>query len=263
MASREKYDCMNLHLFNYFCYFWIITAVIAHILLFYIKAPFGRHTSKQFGPMINNKLGWFIMELPSFLIMLVFLMFGAHSFDSYVWILFVLWLFHYLNRTFIYPLRIKSTPKKMPLLIVASSIFFNVINAGLVGYYLSNIADPVSYNRYTLQSIHFIFGAFLFVLGLTINWRSDDILMNLRKWGETSYKIPRGFLFEYVTSPNLLGEIIEWTGFALMAWNLPAVTFMVWTFANLVPRAKNHQDWYLNHFKDYPKKRKIIFPFIF
>jgi steroid 5-alpha reductase family enzyme len=95
-----------------------------------------------------------------------------------------------------------------------------------------------------------------------INWRSDAILIQLRKPGETGYKIPQGFLFEYVSSPNLFGEIMEWSGFALLAFNWPALSFMVWTFANLVPRAKNHHDWYLQHFADYPKKRKIVFPFL-
>ena len=110
---------------------------------------------------------------------------------------------------------------------------------------------------------HFIIGLSLFVVGFLINQRADHLLINLRKPGETGYKIPQGFLFDYISSPNLFGEIIEWSGFALMAWNLPGLTFMVWTFANLVPRAKNHHDWYLSHFPDYPKKRKIIFPFLY
>ena len=92
---------------------------------------------------------------------------------------------------------------------------------------------------------------------------SDKFLINLRKPGETGYKIPRGFLFEYVASPNLFGEIIEWTGFALMAWNLPALSFMVWTGANLIPRARNHYDWYKRTFPDFPKNRKVVIPFIY
>jgi hypothetical protein len=60
-----------------------------------------------------------------------------------------------------------------------------------------------------------------------------------------------------------MGEVLEWAGFALVAWNLPALTFAVWTYANLVPRAKNHHDWYHSKFVEYPKKRKIIFPLIY
>src|SRR5687768_5603705 len=93
------------------CYIWLAIAVVVHITMFFITAPFGRHTKTSWGPMINNKLGWFIMELPSLGIMSYFLFFGSLSFNSYVWILFCCWIFHYANRTLIYPLRIKATDK--------------------------------------------------------------------------------------------------------------------------------------------------------
>lgn len=33
------------------------------------------------------------------------------------------------------------------------------------------------------------------------------------------------------------GEIIEWTGFAIACWSLPAAAFAIMTFCNLGPRA--------------------------
>ncbi len=244
------------------CYLWILIALIVHITMFYIKAPFGRHTSEKWGLTINNKLGWFIMELPSLAIMVYFLLAGTNSLHSYAWVLFACWIFHYTNRTIIYPLRIKATPKKIPLTIVCSAIFFNLMNAGMNGYYLAELAPIENYSEKIFSTPHFILGAILFIAGLVINWRADHILINLRKPGDIGYKIPKGFLFDFISSPNLFGEIIEWTGFALMAWNLPATTFMIWTYANLVPRAKNHHDWYRTEFPQYPTDRKIVFPFI-
>jgi 3-oxo-5-alpha-steroid 4-dehydrogenase 1 len=244
-------------------YIWMFIALAVHVTMFYIKAPFGRHTSEKWGVSINNKLGWFIMELPSLLIMVYFLFWGKHSFESYAWILFVIWILHYTNRTFIFPLRIKPTPKKMPLFIVMNAILFNFMNAGLNGYFLSEFSTNEQYGNEWLTNPHFISGAILFFTGMVINWKSDTILINLRKKGDTGYKIPYGFLFDYVSSPNLFGEIMEWGGFALMAWNLPALTFFVWTCANLIPRAKNHHDWYHEHFSDYPTKRKVVFPFLY
>ena len=97
---------------------------------------------------------------------------------------------------------------------------------------------------------------------MAVNLKSDTILIGLRKNGETGYQIPGGFLFDFISSPNLFGEIIEWTGFAIMAWNLPALSFAVWTFANLFPRALNHHQWYKEKFPDYPVNRKAVFPFI-
>lgn len=254
---------MDPKIFNLICYSWIFLACCVFVIMLFVKAPFGRHTSENWGISINNKLGWIIMESPSLFIMLYFLFFGQKSFDSYVWILFLIWIIHYTNRTFIYPIKIKSTPKKMPFFITCNAIFFNLMNAGLNGYYLSYLADSNNYNSQWLFSFSFIFGGFLFILGMYINIKSDNILINLRKPGETGYKIPQKFLFKYVSSSNLFGEIIEWIGFAIMAQNLPAYTFMIWCIANLVPRAINHHNWYLSQFADYPKQRKIIFPFIY
>ena len=253
---------MDKSTFDIICYAWILLALAVHIIMFYITAPFGRHTSDKWGKTIDNKTGCVLMELPSLLIMTGFLFFGSYSLQSFAWILFAVWILHYFNRTFIYPFRIKATPKKMPVFIVVNAIFFNLVNAGLNGYYLAELAPVEKYNTAWLQQPSFIVGASLFVCGMLINLKSDSILINLRKPGETGYKIPNGFLFRYVSSPNLFGEIIEWTGFAVMAWNLPALSFMIWTFANLVPRAKNHHDWYHKNFKDYPSERKIVFPFL-
>ena len=254
---------MSLDTLNVICYIWLGIAIVVHVVMFFVTAPFGRHTTTKWGPMVDNKLAWFIMELPSLGIMTFFLIYGANSFNSYVWILFALWIFHYANRTLIYPLRIKATKKKMPLVIMLNAILFNLMNAGLNGYFLAELASIDQYDASWLTTPHFIIGGIMFVVGMMINWQADTILINLRKPGEMGYKIPKGFLFDYISSPNLFGELVEWTGFAIMAWNLPALTFMVWTFANLVPRAKNHHDWYHSKFEDYPKNRKAIFPFLF
>ena len=248
---------------EWICYAWIGIALMVHITMFFVKAPFGRHTTDKWGMTINNKLGWFIMELPSLLIMIFFLFQGLQRGMGYAWILFALWIFHYINRTIIFPIRIKSTPKRIPLVIVTSAIFFNLVNAGTNGYYLAELVPSDAYDMSWLGSWHFIFGIIIFITGMLINWRSDHILINLRKKGDTGYHIPQGFLFNYISSPNLFGEILEWCGFALMAWNLPALTFAIWTYANLVPRAKNHHDWYVMQFSEYPAERKIIFPFIY
>jgi hypothetical protein len=47
-----------------------------------------------------------------------------------------------------------------------------------------------------------------------------------------------------------------------MCWNLPAVSFLAWTVANLIPRALSHHKWYKKQFADYPAGRKAIIPFV-
>ena len=245
--------------FNTIVWAWMVQAIATFILLQFVTAPFGRHSSKNWGPMIKNKYGWLLMEFPSFSIILVSLLVGSQV-NTITWIIGSLWLFHYFNRTFVFPFRIKSGDKKMPLFITGSAIFFNLCNAGLNGYYLAELS---SYTPDWLTSWQFMVGLPLFVLGFCINFWSDEKLMNLRKPGETGYVIPRGGLFKYVSAPNLFGEIIEWTGFAILAWNLPAASFAIWTFANLAPRAVAHHKFYLEKFSDYPKERKAVFPFVY
>ena len=65
--------------------------------------------------------------------------------------------------------------------------------------------------------------------------------------------MPTGGLFRYVSCPNYLGEIVEWTGFALVMGALPGFAFLAWTLANLVPRALEHHRWYRATFPDYPR----------
>jgi 3-oxo-5-alpha-steroid 4-dehydrogenase 1 len=144
-------------------------------------------------------------------------------------------------------------------MIMCSAMLFNTVNGLLLGTWFGSWAR---YPAGWLVSPAFIGGVILFVAGMAINWRSDYLLINLRKKGDTGYTIPRGWLFKYVSSPNLLGEIIEWGGFTLLTWSLPALAFFIWTCANLVPRAVSNHRWYRSRFPDYPSDRKRLFPLL-
>jgi steroid 5-alpha reductase family enzyme len=117
-------------------------------------------------------------------------------------------------------------------------------------------------DNWWLKNPTFFVGIGIFLTGFAINI-PDHILRNLRGFKETGYKIPLGGLFRWVSSPNYLGEIIEWSGFLLATWSLAALVFVVFTFANLAPRAWAHRKWYLANFPDYPERRKALIPWIF
>lgn len=170
-----------------------------------------------------------------------------------------LYTLHYINRSFIFPLRTHTDGKQMPIIIAFSAMLFNSVNASSIGYYLSNVTV---YAKNYFMEWNFFAGLILFFVGFYINNKSDGMLINLRKPGETGYKIPQAFLFKYISCPNLFGEMIEWFGFMLMVWNLAGVSFFVWTVSNLLPRALAHHKWYNEKFSDYPKDRKAVFPFI-
>lgn len=244
--------------FSHFIYAWIAIAIILFPIQLFVSAPYGRHTKTTWGPMLPNQLGWIIMEawaLVTFVI--VYLLF--FNTNQYALFFGALYIIHYINRSFIFPLRTKTKGKEMPLIIALSAMIFNSFNAGLIGYFLGTLADYPA--GYYLQW-NFILGLILFLAGFYINYTSDGILINLRKPGETGYKIPHGGLFKYISCPNHFGEIMEWLGFALMCWNLASLSFVVWTCSNLLPRALHHHKWYLQHFADYPKDRKAVIPFL-
>jgi steroid 5-alpha reductase family enzyme len=105
-------------------------------------------------------------------------------------------------------------------------------------------------------------GSIIFLTGFVINKYHDFLLIKLRPSTGDGYKIPYGGLFRYVSCPNFLGEIISWTGFALVAFNLAALSFLIWTVVNLTTRALDHHKWYIKEFPEYNKERKALIPYI-
>jgi steroid 5-alpha reductase family enzyme len=176
------------------------------------------------------------------------------------WVFLGLWTAHYVNRTFIYPLRNPGRAKPMPLSICGLAIFFNLVNAYLNGRSLTVFGPQYDWSWFVEPTT--LLGLGLWALGVGINLQSDQILFGLRRPGETGYRIPQGGLYRFVSCPNYLGELIEWTGFALAVASPAAWTFVVWTAANLVPRAVAHHRWYREQFADYPAERKALVPFL-
>ena len=70
-------------------------------------------------------------------------------------------------------------------------------------------------------------------------------------------------MFKYISCPNHFGEIVEWTGFAVILFNIGGLSFALWTAFNLIPRAMNHHNWYKSYFTEYPKDIKAVIPFVF
>ena len=251
---------MSQNTFQILTLAWIAIGVITFPFLLKVTAPYGRHAKGNWGPTVNNKLGWMIYELPSLLLITYFIVTGPYFKSRIVLAFGIVWFIHYFYRSLIFPLRLRTKGKTVPLVIVFSAIFFNLVNASLNGYYLGYLSD--GYPDNWLTDPRFIIGIIIFITGFIINQVSDQILLNLRKGGKKGYYIPKGWLYKYVSCPNFFGEIIEWTGFAIMAWNLPAFSFALWTAVNLIPRALDHHKWYQKTFEEYPKERKAVIPFL-
>ena len=250
---------MTESVFYLLLYCWIGIAIILLPVLLNVTAPYGRFTRKGWGPMINNRLGWILMESPALIAFSLFVFMGKDTISGLIAAFVAIWLFHYLNRVIIFPLRLKTQGKKMPLLIMLFALFFNLMNAFFNGYFLGNLSHGIYEGN--VSYIRIIAGFLIFVFGIIVNWNADKTLIKLRETG-TDYKIPFGKLYRYISCPNYLGEILEWTGFVVMVWNLPALSFLIWTIVNLLPRAISTHKWYKKHFPDYPQNRKALIPFV-
>ena len=233
-----------------------VCALLSFLTLMFISAPYGRHVRDGWGPTMGNRRGWILMESPAVLVFLAVFFQGQHRADLIPMALLCLWQIHYVHRTFIFPFRIRSQGKRMPVLIMTLALVFNCINAYVNARWISH------WGTYS-WSPQIVIGASLFVLGLAVNLHSDTVLINLRKPGETGYKIPEGGAYRWLTSPNYSGELLEWLGWAIAIQSEAGWAFFVFTAANLVPRAMTNHTWYKEKFPDYPKSRRRLIPFLF
>ncbi|MDR3712707.1 MAG: 3-oxo-5-alpha-steroid 4-dehydrogenase [Puia sp.] len=238
---------------------WIAVGIGAGCWLLRREAPYGRFSNKDWGPTVGNRWGWFLMEATVLVAFASRIPLQHFDWKTPSGVMVALFFLHYLHRSLVYPLMIRTRGKRMPAVIMLSAMLFNTVNGTLLGNWFGRWAH---YPEGWLRSPPFVAGVVLFFTGMAVNWRSDYILIHLRKPGETGYTIPRSWLFKYVSSPNLLGEIVEWGGYALLTGSLPALAFFIWTCANLIPRAVSNHRWYRQQFPDYPPDRRILFPFL-
>lgn len=255
-------EFINEHkLYYYSLIIWMTVAIFIFTLLLNYKnlKTYGRHVPKK-GILLNNRLGWFLMEIPTLILMPYFIYSGTKPINTVIFCFLGLYMVHYFNRTIIFPFRLKFKRNKIPLHIVFSAVFFNIINTFFLGYYFGNIK---MYQENWFTTPYFIIGIIIFFIGMSINIKSDNILINLRKDNNEDYSIPRGGLFKYVSCPNHFGEIIEWLGFAILTWSFAGFSFFIWTACNLIPRSTKHHNWYKKEFKNYPNERKAILPYFF
>ncbi len=237
---------------------WFLLAAASFPLLFFVTAPYGRHSRGGWGPAIPSNLGWILMESPAALVMAAAFAGGTWPPAPASWAFLALWEVHYLHRSFVYPFGRVGGAQRMPISIVATGLCFNVANAYINGRFLFALSGgyPLSW----LIDPRFLAGLVLFVAGFAINRHSDHTLRRLRRPGETGYRIPYGGLYRWVSCPNYLGEIVQWLGWAVATWSLAGLGFALWTIANLAPRARAHHRWYRGHFPEYPPERKALLP---
>lgn len=244
---------------------WIMVGVAAIVFaaLYFVDAGYGIMYTKKWGVTVGNRLGWVLMEAPVFLVMLACWWFSERTFEVVPLIFFVIFQTHYFQRSFIFPMLFK-TKSRMPIAIMLMGVVFNTLNGLMQGGWIFHVAPDGLYTLDWLSTPQFIGGTAIFISGMIINLNSDKIIRNLRKPGDTNHYLPKGGMYNYVTSANYFGELLEWLGWAILTWSWAGLVFFIWTFANLVPRANTLHKKYRQMFpemKDMNLKRVI--PFIY
>lgn len=253
---------MTIHDYHIILWIMALMGLVVFISLYFVNAGYGKFRSSKWGYSIGNRLGWFLMEVPA----LVAVAAGSIGMEAnWLQLLFLsLYAIHYFYRSLVFPFLLKGK-SRMPLNIIAMGAMFNSMNAGLLcagilRFPQEEYTDPMQY----VTGWNFWFGLAVFFLGMYTHMRADHTIRNLRRPGDTNHYLPTGGLFDYVTSANYLGELMEWTGFAIMLCNPAAWMFVWWTAANLVPRAHAINRRYRQKFgNETVGKRKRIMPYIY
>lgn len=242
-----------------------VLALCVFVALYFVKAGYGMFRTASWGFSINNKLAWVLMEAPVFVVMFWLWARSGTGFAVPQYVFFLLFQLHYLQRAFVFPLLLKGK-SRMPVAIMAMGILFNVLNgimqAGGLFYFAPEGAYAGGWSY--LAQPHAVAGVLLFFVGMGINLHSDHVIRHLRRPGDTNHYLPARGVYRCVTSANYFGELLEWTGFALLTASPAAWVFVWWTFANLVPRADAIHKHYREEFgNEAVGKRRRIIPYIY
>ena len=238
----------------------------AALVLLVLPAPYGKfHKSLDFVPLLSSKINWkwsfFISESPALVVPLAVSAYYWTYLDPLYLLFLALFTIHYVHRLVVYPFfRVRSrTPSTV--VVAAASFVFQAVNS----YLMSKFTIFIEFDPLTVPKIMgMFFGLCLFSLGGFVNIFCDHELISLRRSEEdTNYYLPRGILFHYVTCPNYLAEILQWTGMMVAYPSLASVCFVFGCCCNLVPRACSTHRFYQKKYGDrYPSKRKAIIPFV-
>jgi len=221
---------------------------------------YGRYTTQEDSKYklitVQSPAAWIMMNIPGILIPFwIYYYLEWRPLNETGVALVSMWLLHYTWRALLYPFLIRG----------GKNIPFSTFTLGWMYCFANSIVQMMHINGYQAQQEFplMVFGLTVFLFGLAINIFHDILLRGLRKKGEKGYRIPQGGLFEFVSCPNYLGEMIEWTGFALASgFALTPVAHAVFMCCFLGPRALQHHEWYFANFKKYPADRKALIPML-
>ncbi|EZA54361.1 hypothetical protein DMN91_001608 [Ooceraea biroi] len=110
--------------------------------------------------------------------------------------------------------------------------------------------------------------AFVLLLSSYMQFRTNIILRNLRKRENSdvvsyAHKVPFDGLYKYISAPLQFTEILVYLMLSVILWQASTFHYItIWVVANQVMCAVLTHQWYRATFKNYPKERKALIPYI-
>lgn len=205
-------------------------------------------------PFVGNLLDYYIDPFNAWQngVVLLLLCWGAHFARRFGEVLFL----KQFTRT-------QTLPKFIAKIIIHSLLGF--WNGWSVNFHLGYLI----YNP-----ILFWVGVIIFFTGQVMSLWTRIKLDRIRKKSSHNdvmryYTIPKGWMFEYISCPHYLFEVISFIGFALASLTFAAILFAVVTLIVALWRARLRHHYYKNIFDGingrmrYPTRRKALIPFIY
>ena len=173
---------------------------------------------------------------------------------------FVLWNVHYIKRQLETIFVHEFGTLTMPIFNLFKNCSYYYTAALLVSWNVNIPADGVEAPAWRVY-----LGVAWFVVSMLCNFICHIMLSKLRKKGRNTIVLPHGFLFELVDAPNYFCEIMTWFGFNILTgFTIAGIAFNIVGMLQMIQWAnKKHADYKKLFKEEYPKNRKILFPFIY
>jgi len=209
------------------------------------------------GPLL---VYWLFYLRPSFI-------YGAQKLSAHhpvVNTALICWSVHYAKRLLETIFVHRFSHQTMPLRNLFKNCSYYWGFAAFVAYFTNHpLYTPPAWGQQ-----QFLGGLALFAICELGNLSIHVALRDLRPAGSKERRIPYAtsnpftWLFAYVSCPNYTYETGAWLGFTIMTQSVPAAVFMLAGFVQMAIWAKGKHRQYLKEFKEYPKGRKAIVPFL-
>lgn len=253
-----------MHPFNLLLLSMTILAVVVFISLYFVDAGYGRFYNRKWGMPVNNKIGWVVMEAPVFVMMIVLWLTSNRVTDVYE-----------AGFSAVFPDSLFSAVVCFSVPIAGQWLHSYFGGSNGRGFQSAECRDAgrLDFSRFACG----LLSGFVALVTAVYHRNSNFLCGNGHqsavgqhhpkptKNGDNKHYLPKERMFKYVTSANYYGELLEWFGFAVLTWSWTGVVFVVWTFANLAPRAAKIHERYKRDFPEEMKNSnaKRIIPFIY